>query len=425
MPVIGAQERYMDELVLLAQHEATYGQKPDPFNPRAILLKDVTPRWLDADSIERDTVRATFGANPSDNVNLRVGLDFTYDAWMLGAARLDAGEAPPHSALWRAAGLQEVVTPPSATIPASPPTAVNGPAGSFTYTAGDPFQGILDRTVTLECTTAGGSGVAAFRVSAPATRHLAAVEATNVVMTDGDPFPLIEGATIVPTVGADFAVGDTFEIALRAPGVTYTPVTRGQDSVYAQAFLSEDLHVVPGAKTQLGLNLRANNYLDLPMSLLGLFGGVTGQAPPAADFSAFLDPDPVTYANTPWAAIDGQEVVLDSLQVDPLTGEVAKAEKVNLRKVRHSARSATGSLTIQSPSVAERNFWDEVAKSQARLPLEVIHGTERGRVFILEAPRAELRGPSESAGDDGVANLQMDLRLLPVGGDDEFKIHLR
>ena len=415
---------FFRELLVFAALESAYGEKPTPFNPIALEMKDVQPSPLQGDSIEREVSRGFLGANPSDLVSRRVELSGTIDAFMPGANRLDNGDAPPFSQIFRCCGLAETLTAPSATVPT---TAIpdGAPTGAFTHTAGDPYQGVLDRTVTLECTTAGGSGTAAFTVSAPATHHLPQAEHTGVVMTDGDPFPLIDGATITPTIGTDFAVGDTFTLDLKAAGATYTPVTRGVDSAYLQMFLSEDLHPMPGTRGGLGLNLQANNYVDMPVSLVGLVGGATTQVPPTPDWSLFLDPRPAEYVRTPSARIDGAEYVLDSLSFDSLTGPASLRSKVNLERVVKASRDPSGSVTIQAPTVAERNFWDEVAQSRARLPLSFVHGTARGETLFFEAPRAEFRNPQISADNDGVAQMQMDVRLLPESGDDEFKIHLR
>jgi len=279
--------------------------------------------------------------------------------------------------------------------------------------------------VTLECTTAGGSGVAAFRVSAPALWHLPAVETLDVVMTDGDPFPLIGGAAVLPTVDADFALGDTYTLDLRAPGASYTPVTRDPASAYLETYLARDLHPMPGTRGGLGINFQANNYLDLPVSLVGLVGGATTQAPPTPDWSLFLDPRPVEYVRTPSFRIDGGDFIVDSLSIDSLTGPATLRSKPNLERVVKASRDPSGSITIQAPTVAERNFWDEIAQSRARLPLSFVHGTTRGETTVLDAPRAEFRNPRISADNDGVAQMQMDVTFLPESGDDEFTLHLR
>ena len=424
MTPTNAEGMFFRELLVFAQRETTYGEKPSPFAPIALEMKDVQPSPLQGDSIERDVARGFLGANPSDLVNRRVELSGSIDSYNIGPARLDSGAAPPFSAIFRACGLAETLTPPAATVPAAA-VPQGSPAGAFTHAAGDPYRGVLDRTVTLECTTAGGSGAAAFSVSAPALWHLPAVMATDVVMTDGDPFLLIDGATLVPTVTTDFALGDTFTLDLKAAGASYTPVTRDPDSAYLETYLSRDLHPMPGTRGGLGINFQANTYLDLPVSLVGLVGGATTQAPPTPDWSLFLDPRPVEYVRTPSFRIGDGEFIVDSLSIDSLTGPATLRSKPNLNRVVKASRDPSGSVTIQAPTVAERNFWNEIAQSRARLPLSLVHGTTRCEITVLNAPRAEFRNPRISADNDGVAQMQMDLKFLPEAGDDEFVLHLR
>jgi hypothetical protein len=422
-PPINATEKFFRELLVFMLAESTYGEMPSG-SFIAMELKDVQPSFLAGDQIEREVARGYLGSNPSDLVNRRVELSATFDSWMQGVTRIDAGDPPPHSALFRCCGLAETITDPSATVPATA-TPEGSPTGAFTFTSGDPYQGVLDRTVTLECTTAGGSGTAAFKVTAPAQWHLPAVDKAPAVMTDGDPFDLIEGATITPTVGTDFAVGDRYTIALKAAGVTYTPVTSGVDSAYVRPFLGSDLHAMPGTRGGIGIQVQANNYLDMPVSLVGLVGPKSDTTPPTPDWSAFLTPKPVEYVRTPWFALGGDELVMDSLSFDSLTGAATLRSKVNQEKVVKASRDPSGTVTVQAPRLADRDYYTDIANSGARVPLTFVHGTARGETLVFEAPRAELRNPRESADNDGVAQMQMDVRLLPESGDDEFRIHLR
>jgi len=421
---INAQEKFMRELVFLMQLEETYGQKPSSFSPTAIPLKDVDLSPMEADSVDRSVATGFLGADPSDVVNKRVSLSGQFDQWMLGVDRLDNGEAPPHSALFRACGFTETITGPDATV-ADSAEPQNSPAGSFTYTQSAPFQQVLDRTVTLECTTAGGSGTAEFKVTAPERAHLAAYEATGQVMTDDTAFPLVGGAEITPTVGTTFEVGDTFTIDLRAPGVTYQPVTGGTDSIYGQAFLSDDLHPMPGIRGALGWTVEANSYLDMPIALTGMYQDPEEGTPPGIDFSAFQEPVPVSPDATPSFMLGGEQWVMRSFSIDAASGEPSSRQLVNQKKIVKPERQPSGNLVVQAPRVADRNILREIARSEARLPFELVHGLDRGGTLVIEGPNLELRSPQQSGDDDEVAALEMSATPLPVNGDDEFKIHLR
>jgi len=416
------------ERVLLLQHEDTYGELPSPWaSAHAVLAKDLQITPLAGDRINRDLVRPFLGAQESAMVNKRVEASFRLDAVAAGVTALDAGTAPPHSALTRAAGLAETIVGPDATIQASPPTPDpdNAPTGSFTYTAGDPYQGVLDRTVTLECTAPGASGVAEFTVSAPATRHLTAHNETGVVMTDAQPFPLPGGATIEPTVGTDFAVGDTFTIDLTAPGTFYMPVSNNFDSAHAFVQLDRNRHPMAGLRSNFGFNLEANNYLDFIYNVVALFGEPTSEGPQSVDFSAFQDPIPVEDVSTPWFAIDGIEFPLRSWSVD-LGQSVNKRSLVGQNTVEITDRqSNSNSVTIEAPDVATKNFFADIAANNATVAVEVIHGLNRGETVHLSAPRAELANPRYSE-EQGVAMLQLDMNLLPTdAGNDELKIGIK
>lgn len=409
--------------VLVAQLESTYGQDPGAAAAAdALLAKNVELTPIDGDQLSDETVRPYFGAYEAYLVNQRVPMRFRIDAVNVGATKLDAGEAPAHSVVTRAGGMAETIVAPGATIQASPPTADGSPTGSFTYTAGDPYEGVLDRTVTLECTTAGGSGVAEFTVSAPATKHLSAYDQTGVVMTDGSDFPLPGGATIQPTVGTDFAVGDTFTVQLTAPGTFYTPVSGDFDSASLFMQLDRNRHPARGFRCELGLVCEANNFLGLTYDGIGLFADPSSETPFNVDYSAFENPVPVTDANTPYVAIDGTEYKLRSLEL-ALGQQVEKRSLVGQESVEITDRQGGNSqVTIEAPDVATANFFKKIAENNAVVPVELIHGTARGATVHVEAKRAQLTQPSYSE-EQGIAMLQMSLRLLPSdSGNDEITI---
>ena len=414
-----AQEIYMDEAVLFAQLEDTYGELPDAFAATdAILVKALTLVPLTGDRIERDLVRPTFGANPGALTRKRGTMQFTAEAAGAGVTALDAGTAPAYGKLLRMADMAEVIRAPAATIAASPPTGVSAPTGTFTYVAADPYEGVLDRLVTLECTTGGGSGVAVFTVTAPATRHLAAYSVTGLTMTDATPFALPGGATITPTVGTEFEVGDSYTIQLRAAGSFYTPVTRGQDSCHMFGQIGPNRHIFGGVKSGLTLNATADGWFDLVFDAMGLVGARSSETTPAVDFSAFQEPIVVENANTPWASLGAFEIALRSISLNAGNG-VARRSLVGQDKVVISSRASTGTIVFEALDLDTVDFFENVETS-VTLPVELIHGLTRGSTLHLSADRCELTDISVQE-EEGVMMCSASISALPSdAGDDEF-----
>lgn len=408
----------MNTAVVFHKMETDYGELPTAFTAAdAVLIKDMRLEPLTGERRERNLVRPFYGANPSKQVATRGTISFTTEAGGAGAAALDAGTAPAWGRLLRSAGCAQTIRAPAATIAASPPTGVGGPTGGFTYVAVDPYEGILDRTVTLTCTTAGGTGVAEFTVSAPAMKNLPAFEALERVMTDATPFALLGGATITPTIGTSFDPGDEFTIELRAPMAAYSPVSTGFESGHMFAQIGPNRHLYPGQRGNCTLAIEADNYFDLQFEMMGLPGARSSESIPAVDFSGFRDPLIVSDVNTPFVALGGEEVVLRSLSLN-IGQQVSLRSLVGRKAVRIGDRASSGTIVFEAPDLATKDYFDDMEDGTV-LELELIHGLVRGEIVHL-VTRLELTSLTYQD-EDGIAMFSANISALPSdAGNDEF-----
>ncbi len=219
-----AEEQYYDQMALMVKGEDEYGVDAGPTSvANAILAQNVRIKPMAAEQIERKFYRNFWGGRPK----LRTGKHVTFDYEIEAAGSGTPGTAPAYSPILRMGALAEVLVTGMATIAATAvPTA--GATGRFTYAKTTKFGGQYKRTVTLTCTTAGGSGVAAFTVSAPATPADAAYTVTGVVMTTAGAFALPNGAVITPSaISVNFVVGDVLTIALTPERSLYTRSAAG------------------------------------------------------------------------------------------------------------------------------------------------------------------------------------------------------
>lgn len=414
----------MNTAVLFAQMESVYNTSPGAMSATdAVLIKNLTAVPLTGTRVERELVRPYFGANPGKLAAQHGTMQFTAEAAGAGVTALDAGTAPAFGKLLRMAGLDETLRAAAATIAASPPTEVDTPDGSFTYVAADPYTGTVDRLVTLTCTTGGGSGVAAFTVAAPAVAHIAAYNATGVVMTDATPFALPGSATITPTVGDAFTIGDEFTIQLRAPAAIYTPLSTGFESGETFFQYGPNKHPLLGVRGNVTLNAAADAYFDMQFDMMGLPGTFTGnEALPTVDFSAFQDPLLLSNDDSPYVALGGFECNLRSFNVN-VGQNTAIRSLVGSKKARIGGRSASGSIVLEAPDLDTKDYFASLA-SGAYNTFELIHGTARGATVHLTA-RLQLTGVRYQD-EDGVAMLAADIVAVPSdAGNDELTLAIR
>lgn len=414
----------MNTAVVFNQLESVYGTIPGAWaGTQAIVIKDMRAVPLTGNRVERNLVRPYYGANPGQLAAQHGTMEFTTEAAGAGVTALDAGTAPAFGRLLRQAGHGETLRAPAATIAASPPTEVDSPDGSFTYVAGDPYEGVVDLLVTLTCTTGGGTGVAEFTVSAPETLHVAAYNATGVVMTDATPFALPGGATITPTVGDAFTGGDVFTIQLSAPGSFYSPVSTELDSGSSFFQYGPNRHIFSGCRGNVTYNIVADNYFDLQFSFMGLPGTRSSEAIPTPVFTAFQDPLLVDDDNTPWASLGGFEVVMRSFNLNVGQNNVMRS-LVGQKAVRTSDRSASGTLVFEAIDFDTVDFFNSM-RDGTLLPFELFHGLTRGSIAHLSAPQLQLTG-LEYQDEDGVAMFSANVVAVPTdAGNDELTLAIK
>ncbi len=397
--------------------EATYGVDAVPGADDALLVTGDFTLTANYDTVKWDPARPFLGAAEE----FPVGQSFSLSGQVDLAGSGTQGVAPAWGKLLLPCGFAQTTVTGLATIQASPPTSSGTPAGGFTYTKQTAFAGELPRTVTLTCTTGGGSGVAAFTVAAPATSLDAAYNQAGVVMTDALAFALPNAAEIVPTITGPFTVGDTFTIKLMPPHVYYTPVSENFSSLSNYVHFSKKNHKLLGMRGNAQLVLDAKTLPKIKLDYLALYGGILHEAaPPAVNLAAWKKPVPVNHVHTAMPLLHGHTAPMYAFTYNH-GAKVTHIDLAGLEEVALTDREGTGSITIVDPTLQD---WDYYASVRDVLlgGFSVIHGTTPGNIVAIEGVAAQVTKPRYDNKDGDIA-LGLDLTFQPTdAGNDEIKI---
>lgn len=200
--------------------------------------------------------------------------------------------------------------------------------------------------------------------------------------------------------------------------VDYAPVTTGEESVTIYFYWEGLLHKMLGARGTIGWTFSAGQVPLKRFTFEGLYGGVTDVALPVPTLTGWQRPKAVNKANTTFA-LHGFAAVLRELTVNQ--GNVMQyVNNPNDESIRFIDRKARGSVTIEMPLIAAKNFFSTI-DAETVGPLALAHGTVAGNKALLNAAQVQLTNPAYSEGD-GTAVLQMGLEFQPsAAGNDEFK----
>jgi hypothetical protein len=199
--------------------------------------------------------------------------------------------------------------------------------------------------------------------------------------------------------------------------VTYDPITSAEESLSVYFYWDGLLHKMLGARGSIGWVFSAGQIPMKRFTFEGLYGGVTDVALPVPTLTGWQRPQAVNKANTTFS-LHGYTAVLRELSVNQ--GNVMQyVNAPNSEQIRFIDRKTRGSVTIEMPLIAGKNFFS-IIDTETVAALALVHGTTAGNKALFDAGQVQLTNPSYSEGD-GTAILQMGLEFRPTAaGNDEF-----
>ncbi len=407
--------------VILAALEAAnaYGVDAAPTGANALRIKDAEVVSLEGQAIDRAYVRGYMGASEKTHVGVHRSAKFSCDLSGSGTA----GVAPGYATLLRAGGLAELLRASSATVQASPGTPGAGNVGGWTYVMGAAYGGAAARAVTITVTTGGASGAAKVTVAAPSVGSFAAYNVADVTVTNGTPISLPGGATIVPTIGAPLAVGDSWTVAVAPACAQYRPVSDDFEAATVYFFSSGILYRLRGSRGNATLSFAEKDVPKVSFDLKGLWDQPTNQTPPTAAPTGFVKGLALSKVNTPVARLFGHDVVLKSLEVN-LGATVEYKDRPNQAEVLLTRPGTTATINFQYPKLADFDV-EMAAHDDVLGALELTHGLTAGNIVDLTAARVQITEPKRQQ-DGDIIHCQANLTFIPSdAGNDDFTLTVR
>ena len=208
------------------------------------------------------------------------------------------------------------------------------------------------------------------------------------------------------------------------PGVsvTYTPISTGFESCTMDFYADEVRHVVAGVRGTVSLTFETGSLPRLEFEMMGLYAEPTDMALPAVTFGDQADPLVVNSLNTSSVDVFGYAACLQNLSLNN-AGEVVYRQLAGCdRQVRLVDRKPEGEISIEAPTLAQKNYFSTVS-SQTLGSVSVTHGSTAGNIVTMTAPSCNLGG-ANYGDSDGVMLLEMPFMPNPVAGNDEYTIVL-
>jgi hypothetical protein len=205
------------------------------------------------------------------------------------------------------------------------------------------------------------------------------------------------------------------------PNVKYTPVSSGHKSVTLYFYQDGVLHSCVGARGTVSFDFTSGALPKAKFSFTGLVDKYEGGTPSGVDFTGYVEPLAVNYANTKSIIIGGYEdTVMEKISID--TGnKVVHRNLPGSEAVIITDRSPKGNVSIEAVPPDDFDFLGMMRPPVTRTSLLFAHGPV-GNQIAFYMPLVELGNPSY-ADKDGIAMMGMDTKYLPQGtGNNEISI---
>ncbi len=210
-----------------------------------------------------------------------------------------------------------------------------------------------------------------------------------------------------------------------------TPTVMHQYKLISEGFESASIYVHRGSSASgmvhkmlgcrgkwTGLKTDANGNLRIGFEILGMYSTPVSSVMPAnvnyahVNMAAAL---PVNDVNTAFT-LDAYPAVLHSLSLDSGMN-VKKRDLVNDNSVQSSGREVTGTVVIDEPPLASKNYW-AVVEARTPVAMQMIHGVTSGQIVQVDSSRTELGVPKLGDADD-IATMELPVTLLPSDAGDD------
>jgi hypothetical protein len=220
-------------------------------------------------------------------------------------------------------------------------------------------------------------------------------------------------AGTAPKTGVFFRAAGYSQTIVASTSVTYAPIGTGFEGITINCRHGGKQHLLTGVRGGLSLELTTNQIAMGKFDGIGIFNAITDQTDPTPTYDLQTDGLVVNSDNTPTVSVGGFSACFESFTFNSGRSPVFRQLAGCTKRIRiDQDRRPEGEITIESPTIAAKNFFAD-ASAQTATAITWTHGTTAGNIVQFNAPTCSLGDPSYSD-SDGFEML--GLPFMPIPG---------
>ena len=229
-------------------------------------------------------------------------------------------------------------------------------------------------------------------------------------------------AGTAPRYGSALKACGMSEVVVSSTRVTYAPVSTSFSSVTIHYNIDGVRHIVTGARGSVELSAEVGQIPVLNFSMQGIYNAPTDTALPSVTYGAQEEPLIFKNGNTTSLQLLSYSGALSSVSFD-LGNELVYQELVGgTKQVLLVDRQASGSVTIEQPTIAQKDFFAALLLDTTLGNLQFTHGTTAGNIIQFTSSKVDI-GDVNYGDIDGISSLEIPYTLVPsTSGNDEFAL---
>ena len=204
--------------------------------------------------------------------------------------------------------------------------------------------------------------------------------------------------------------------------VTYTPLSASFPSVTIHYNLDGVRHRVTGARGTVTLTAEVGAIPTLDFTMQGIYVAPDDATLPTVSYGNQASPLIFKDGNTSNFEILSFSGALQSFNFD-IGNELVYQELIGgTKQVLLTDRQSNGTLSIEAPTIAQKDFFAAALQDSSLGNLKFTHGTTTGNIVQFLSTKVDI-GDVNYGDIDGIASLEIPYTLVPsTSGNDEFSL---
>ena len=228
-------------------------------------------------------------------------------------------------------------------------------------------------------------------------------------------------AGTAPRYGNALKATGLSETVASGTSVTYAPVSSSFSSVTIHYNVDGVRHKVTGCRGSFTISAEVGSIPTIDFTFTGIYNAPTDTALPTVTYGNQATPLIFKNGNTTGFQLLSYAGALQSLTMDLGVSTVYRELVGGTKEVIVTDRASNGSVTIEAPTIAQKDYFTAALTDSSLGNLQFLHGTTAGNKVQLTSTKVDI-GDVNYGEMDGVAMLEIPYTLVPSAANNELSL---